>query len=240
MNSKNPASTAEKSDEIRKVSIRTKLIIIFGLLIAISSAIQSIIAVNKARTAIKEKIEIQLTEKAKDVAALINARIEGLLSSLQAVGNTPLMKDPNADVKEILEFLNTEKNINPRIIRIDFCDMNGIRYSGKNLLNIGDRDWYKKAISGKTVLSEPIVSRLDGSLVFVGAAPVYDDNGRLIRVLTATIKGTALSALVDDIVVGKTGNSYVIDQTGTIIAHKDIALVESQTNSIALSKTDSS
>ena len=29
MNSKNPASTAEKSDEIRKVSIRTKLINIF-------------------------------------------------------------------------------------------------------------------------------------------------------------------------------------------------------------------
>lgn len=236
----NHAAATEKNVEIRKVSIRTKLIIIFGLLIAISSAIQSIIAVNKARTAIKEKIEIQLTEKAKDVAALINARIEGLLSSLQAVGNNPLMKDPNADVKEILEFLNTEKNINPRIIRLDFCDMNGIRYSGKNLLNIGDRDWYKKAINGKTVLSEPIVSRLDGSLVFVGAAPVYDDNGRLIRVLTATIKGTALSALVDDIVVGKTGNSYVIDQTGTIIAHKDIALVESQTNSIALSKTDSS
>ena len=75
MNSKNPASTAEKSDEIRKVSIRTKLIIIFGLLIAISSAIQSIIAVNKAKSAIREKIEIQLTEKAKDVAALINARI---------------------------------------------------------------------------------------------------------------------------------------------------------------------
>ena len=233
-------ATEKKADEIRKISIRTKLIIIFGLLVAISSAIQSFIAINKARTAIKEKIEIQLTEKAKDVSALINSRIEGLLNSLQAAGNMPLIKDPNADAKEILAFLNTLKNIHPQILRIDFCDTNGIRYSGTNLLNIGDRDWYKKAMTGKSVLSEPIVSRLDGSLVFVGAAPVYDDKGRLIRIITATIKGTALSKNVDDIIIGKTGNSYVIDQTGTIIAHKDIALVESQTNSIALSKTDSS
>ena len=233
-------ATEKKADEIRKISIRTKLIIIFGLLVAISSAIQSFIAINKARTAIKEKIEIQLTEKAKDVSALINSRIEGLLNSLQAAGNMPLIKDPNADAKEVLAFLNTLKNIHPQILRIDFCDTNGIRYSGTNLLNIGDRGWYKKAMTGKSVLSEPIVSRLDGSLVFVGAAPVYDDKGRLIRIITATIKGTALSKNVDDIIIGKTGNSYVIDQTGTIIAHKDIALVESQTNSIALSKTDSS
>ena len=204
MDLNNHATATEKNVEIRKVSIRTKLIIIFGLLVAISSAVQSIIAINKARTAIREKIEIQLTEKAKDVSALINSRIEGLLNSLQAAGNMPLIKDPNADAKEVLAFLNTLKNIHPQILRIDFCDTNGIRYSGTNLLNIGDRDWYKKAMTGKSVLSEPIVSRLDGSLVFVGAAPVYDDKGRLIRIITATIKGTALSKNVDDIIIGKT------------------------------------
>ncbi|MGP1368599.1 MAG: hypothetical protein ACTTKX_05010 [Treponema sp.] len=114
MDLNNHATATEKNVEIRKVSIRTKLIIIFGLLVAISSAIQSFIAINKARTAIKEKIEIQLTEKAKDVSALINSRIEGLLNSLQAAGNMPLIKDPNADAKEILAFLNTLKNIHPR------------------------------------------------------------------------------------------------------------------------------
>lgn len=226
------------SDNVKKISIATKLIIIFGLLIAASSAVQSFIAVNKARAAIREKIETQLTEKAKDVAALLYARIEGLLSTFEGVANTPLMKDPNTSTEDILEFLASEAGIHNDLLRMDFCDTHGTRYSGNTLLNISDREWYKSALSGKSVLSDPLRSRLDGSLIFVGAVPIYDDGGRLIRVLTATIRGSAMSSNVNDIVIGKTGECFVVDRTGTIIAHKDESLVEKQMNTIDAARSD--
>ena len=228
----------DTADNVRKISIGTKLIIIFGLLIAVSSAVQSFIAVGKARIAIREKIETQLTDKAKDVAAIFNARVEGLLSTVQGVANTPFIKNPNAQTEDILEFLNSETGLHEDLLRMDFCDIHGTRYSGSTLLSIGDREWYKKALSGKSNLSDPLRSRLDGSLVFVGAVPVYDTSGRLIRVLTATIKGTAMSSIVSDIVIGKTGQCFVVDKNGTIIAHKDLSLVDKQMNTIEAAKTD--
>ena len=240
MKLENLASRATDSKSIKKISIRTKLIIIFGLLIALSSAIQSIIAVTKAHTAIRDKIETQLTEKAKDVASIISARIEGLLNTFDGIANTSMLKDPDADHGALLAFLSSQKTVHSDILRMDFCDTNGIRYSGTNLLQIADREWYKQALRGKSVLSEPIRSRLDNSIIFVAAVPVYDTRGRLIRVLTATIAGSTLSKNVDDIVIGKTGHCYVVDHSGTIIAHKDRSYVENQTNIVTLAKTDKS
>lgn len=49
-------------------SLKNKLVFIFGILIAVASLIEGLIAVRIARKAVTEKISSHLTDKADDVA----------------------------------------------------------------------------------------------------------------------------------------------------------------------------
>ena len=69
---------------------------------------------------------------------------------------------------------------------------------------------------------------------------MYDDNQKVIGVLSAAADGQMLSDLINDIVIGKTGSCYIIGQTGTTIAAIDSDLVKNQNNNIEKSKTDAS
>ena len=68
--------------------------------------------------------------------------------------------------------------------------------------------------------------------------PIYDDNNQTNDILAATIDGSWLSEQIKDIVVGKTGNCYIMGDTTNIVADKDIELVRNQVSIIELAKTD--
>ena len=54
------------------------------------------------------------------------------------------------------------------------------------------------------------------------------------------VDGLWLSDQIDDIVVGKTGACYILDSTGTVIAHKLESLVTEKENVQEIVKTDAS
>ena len=64
----------------KRFSISNKLIIIFGLLIAVASLTEGALAISFARKAVIEKLEIQLIDKALDEAEIIDAKITAFFS----------------------------------------------------------------------------------------------------------------------------------------------------------------
>ena len=67
----------------KRFSISSKLIIIFGLLIAAASLIEGTLALRIARQAVIEKIEAQLIDKALDEAEIIDAKITAFFQFLE-------------------------------------------------------------------------------------------------------------------------------------------------------------
>lgn len=59
----------------KRFSLKNKLILIFGALIALASSIEGLFAVRVARKAVTEKVEGHLTGKAQDTAEIIDGRI---------------------------------------------------------------------------------------------------------------------------------------------------------------------
>ena len=94
------------------------------------------------------------------------------------------------------------------------------------------------ARNGKSFISEPLLARTTQKLIQVISVPVYDNNHQIIGVLSADIDGLWLSRQIEDIVVGKTGNCYIMGNTGIIIADTDTNLVKSQANIIEQAKTN--
>ena len=64
----------------KRFSIKNKLIIVFGLLIAVSSLAEGTLAIRLARKAVIEKLEVQLIDKTLDEAEIIDAKITAFFS----------------------------------------------------------------------------------------------------------------------------------------------------------------
>ena len=224
----------------KRFSLRYKLILIFGLLIAAASIVEIVLAVRTARKAVTEKVEAHLIDKATDVAEIIDGRVTALFQFIGGVARMPALRDNSLLFGQRAKLLAKEAENNSKIEYFALCDLEGQRYdpvSGKQTF-IGDRNWFKAAVKGTNFISEPLLSRVTNKLQFILAVPIKDDHNAIIGVLSAAIPGNILSQEIGDIVVGQTGYCYILGLTGTTIAHKNFDLVTSQDNILNNAKTN--
>ncbi|WP_428771203.1 methyl-accepting chemotaxis protein [Treponema sp. HNW] len=223
-------------------SIRKKLLIIFGLLVFTAGSIQGVLAVRTARKAVTEKIETHLIDKAADTAEILDGRITAFFQFFEGIARMPILTDPSYSYLEKTEFLKREIAFNEAVLELDITDIEGNRHTNSGVvIPVSDREWFKSAIAGKNFFSEPLISRTGSrDLVGVFAVPIYDENRRVAAILAGSVNGLWLTESIDDIVVGKTGEAYVLGVTGTTIAYKDIQWVKEQRNASVLAQKDSS
>ena len=225
----------------KRFSLRTKLILVFGLLILTVGFILALLAVRTARKAVTEKVETHLIDKATDTAEIIDGRANTICQFLEGIARMPILTDPASSYTDKIALLKAEEAFNPLIHSFTFCDIAGNAYvSSGQMVSVQDREWFLSAIKGKTFITEPILSRADGSLSLTFAVPIYDNNRTVIGVLAADLFAQKLSEEISDIVVGKTGYCYILGLTGTTIASKDFTEVEKMENAQDTVKTDSS
>jgi len=225
----------------KRFSIRTKLILIFGFLVLSASMLEAFFAVRTARKAVVEKIEAHLIDKATDTAEVIDGKVTAFFQFFEGIARTPILRDPTLSYQEKTAYLVKEAAFNPRIHKMNLCDMHGIRYAENGQqIDVSDREYFRAASQGKNFVAEPVISRLDGDLILVFTVPVYDDNRAIINVLLATVEASILSHDIHDIVVGQTGYCYILGLTGTTIASKDFDRVKAMENVGKMASTDSS
>ena len=123
---------------------------------------------------------------------------------------------------------------------VSFADANGTPYDNDSL-DLSARDYFQGAISGTTYISSPLVSKrveANNAIVLYVAAKVK--NGTYDGITLAELSNDIFSQIIKDVTIGEKGYGFIVDKTGTIIAHKDNSLVESFTNYINLGQKDSS
>ena len=223
-----------KLKKTKRFSIRTKLLLIFGLLIIVAVFMLGMLALAIAKRATTEKVETHLIDKAKDTAEIIDGRIESLFQFLDGIARMPILSDAETTEKEKMEVLKAEAAFNSQIEELNLTTLQGKRHtSNGQVIDVADRDWFHSVKNGKDYFSEPLISRIDNSkLIIVVAVPIYDSNRNLSAVLAANISGTWLSDNIKDIVVGQTGGCLIINNEGVTLGHKDTSVVKAMLNTI--------
>lgn len=88
------------------------------------------------------------------------------------------------------------------------------------------RPWYQNAVnSGKIIWTDPYVDEGTKQLVVTVAKPVYSTRGDLTGVVGADISLDTLSEFISNAKIGSEGYFYLADIKGTVLAHKDAALI---------------
>jgi len=226
---------------IRKhFSMRNKLLIIFGLLIAVATLVLGGLTSQIAKKAVSEKVEAQLTDDAIYIAKIIEGRIDSFFQFLQAVAQNPLLESSDLSPLEKSQRLQGKTTAHEHITHFAFVDTAGIHYSGNGKqTDMHDRDWFIATMSGKPFIARPRISRTTGTLRNIIAVPVFNSNKAVIGALCAGIETSIFSNQIKDITAGESGGCYIIGSDCSMIAHKIIDIAIAQENAIEKAKTDS-
>lgn len=224
----------------RRFSIRIRMVLIFGGLVFAGLSILDVLAIEQARSGIKERVEAHLSDKAEDTARLLEASILQWYNYLEALTLQQILHDPTINYHEKAAFLKNLADKDESIVNYIIVDTKGIRYlPDGSTLDVSSTQWFKDSDNGKKkVCSSPFFSLATGKLVLMMAVPILDTNNQVLAILGAAMDGFTLSDDVETITVGKSGSCFIIDEGGVLIASKMRDLVQKRFNPVEDAKTN--
>ena len=226
---------------VRRFSMRNKLLFIFGILILVMGVFLTVLAVTVGKKAVIENVEQQLNMKAQDTAEIIDRRLDALLQFLQGIASNPDLQRTDLSMHQKVVIISTGIIRNKYIESFGICDLKGDFYDlSDKIVSGADRDWFKAAAAGHNFIADPRLSRATKKIQIRIGIPIFDNNNTVIAVLCVATNKKILTNSINDIVIGKSGYCYVVDRTGTFIAHKDEDMIMSSVNMIEDAKKDSS
>jgi len=217
-----------------KLIIRLPLII--GAVVLITAGSISIISIQISSSVLEESLIEEMGNKNELSADLISTTLNGRLNVLWEIANRASTRTMNWGI--------IQPNLLPDVERLGYEEIGIVYPDGftqyvidDSTTNLGDRDYIIQAFSGKAAISDVIISRRTGDAVVMFAAPIFQSDeprAPIIGVLIARMDGgQALSNLVVDLRSSMpSGYSYLVNNEGTFIAHRNTEIVANQFNPI--------
>ncbi|ABC76570.1 methyl-accepting chemotaxis protein [Syntrophus aciditrophicus] len=89
-------------------------------------------------------------------------------------------------------------------------------------IDASDRDYFKKAMQGNCNFSDVFRSKATGQLISMTACPIFSGRtNKIIGVVGCAINVGYLIDMVNEIKIGQTGYSLLVNEEGTVLAHPD-------------------
>jgi methyl-accepting chemotaxis protein len=217
-------------------SIKTKLVLLFSILLIVVSVGLGFISLLSSSDALVSSVDKTMPKIADQGAKLVESRIDNELQALNLLATIDAL-EVNDILDKKIEFLSSRKKMRD-YIRMGFADKNGDAiYENGDKANVKDREYFQKALTGELVVSDPIISKSTNSLTVVFAVPIKNGND-ISGVLFATKDGNMLSSMTNDITFGNTGKAFMLNKAGTTIAHSKKELVMAMDNDFENVKSD--
>lgn len=219
-------------------SIKTKMIIKLGALILIICAGLGFISYFTSNNALVSNVNTTLPQIAIQTASSVEQKMTGDLNVLESIVSRKEIADPENSYYNKLEIFKEEtKRLG--YIKMGIADLNGdILYTDGKTSNVAEREYFQKAKSGTKNISDPIIGKSDGSVIIVYAVPVKSGNS-IVGILVCTADSSQLSKFTNNVKFGKTGNAFMVNNSGIVVAHNNVELVQKMYNPIEEAKKDS-
>lgn len=225
-----------KSGESIGSRIQMIIILLVGISVFVVATLSSILnyvsTVSTVEQAMGETVKITADRIAQELTAAKNI-VAALGSTARLASDTVSPEEKQELINQRVEYYNMERGkfISPNGI----CEADGTDYN--------DRDYFKRAMKGEIVITDPIRSKTTGELSVIIASPVWKDGdsstGEVTGVVFMLPKPSFLNDIAASVKVSENGGCYIINAEGTTVAHSTVSLAESQNNTIENAKKDS-
>lgn len=204
-------------------SLKSKLVFITVLAFVIYGSVSEYYSIRLCGKAMLKTIGTLSVSKIETVSKLLVDRTEDQFDSLNELAAALMEEELESEKTALLSsfisrnesclFLTIVTN-NDKIYRFDRGTRSLMQVVSVAENTVGKID--------KNTLRGPFFD-FSGREVLEFSVPVYDSENKLQFVLSSCIDAGALSFVIRDIKVGKTGYCYILDEDGTLIAHKDVS-----------------
>jgi methyl-accepting chemotaxis protein len=231
MNVKEKKFKNTKRERFVMKSIKTRLIVIFTLIILMLTSglgYSSEIVISKS---ILEDTQDDLKNMANSEAKFVQAKMDAELRYIDALAQNEIILDDKVSLEKKIDFLEKEAE-RTGYIAFAFVDKEGnsTTLDRENVkTNVKDRDYFQQAMKGEGAVSDIIISKVTGKPVVIFAVPLKK-NGEQVGVLYGRRDALNLSDISNSITYGKTGYGYILNNEGVAVGHKEKDLVLQQYN----------
>ncbi|NLU36750.1 MAG: hypothetical protein GXX01_07010, partial [Clostridiales bacterium] len=216
--------------KIQAGSLRFKIIAYFTAAILFISLIMGLLAISISSRIVTEEAEKGMMALAEEAAIVTQGRIEEPQIVLATMAQMQELTGMNRFV-QISALSRMIKHTNFISLAVLDAKEGEAHFVDGTTLDLSDMDFIQKALNGEFAVSEIVNIQISHEPVIMFAAPIVR-NEQVAGALIGCSKISVLSDLTNDITYGETGHAYMIDNTGTVVAHKDINLVNNQWNPI--------
>ncbi|MDF2885713.1 MAG: methyl-accepting chemotaxis protein [Lacrimispora sp.] len=216
-------------------TIKSKLFFVIFLLLFATSAVNVITGISASYYSIIENTKSDMNAMGEIANTALAAEISVLKEQTQSLASQ-LGTVQSGDMGKKLSVLDTAMK-STKFKALAIAGSDGKLFSTDQTLNGQDfssKSFFSDSLQGKTTISS--TEALDKQMVFYVCSPLPSQSGVVIGVLDSLY----FSHIIENIVIGKTGNVFMLDNTGTFVANKRANLVEERQNFIEKAKTDPS
>ncbi|MBO4369294.1 MAG: HAMP domain-containing protein [Desulfovibrio sp.] len=187
---------------------------------------------NAANTILAKSIHSAATNYKDAVNAMASlTRLKPLIDHI-SLGSSKDGSTKEEAQKKAQAVMESFPNIYHNFMQFNLADANGLVIASSNPstvnnVNVSSRDYFRKAMQGDIVISEPIMSKSTGEKTVMVAAPVKNSQGQTGAVLYTILSCKRLiTDTIEGVKIGKTGYSYLVDSSsGLTLAHPDYSNV---------------
>jgi methyl-accepting chemotaxis protein len=228
---------------MKKMSLNTKLVL-FGIALAMTPLVLvAMVSSDRSTTSLDNAVRSELTTASKSLASMVNLTLSGELKVLKALATRPAIVQAvdsvnkrgasnSTDVtdKATRELSGFRKDFEAAYETIILTGLDGIicadGVDGTNKgINIADRDSVKAAMQGKASVGTVLKSKATGNPVVRLSVPVLSESGTVIGSLTSAVKPELFCGIIENTKIGKSGNAFLVDNNGIVIAHQNKDLI---------------
>ncbi len=193
----------------------------------------SIVAVSwsRASSELSDAVETGTLDLAHAVASDISIVNTSEFKMLESLANLSVIRDPNVDMHDKWELVNSAVKGNSRYYGLGFFNSDGIGYAttGK-WSDLHTRKYLSVSMRGLNALQDPDWSAVNGHLCSYYAVPVRDPNGSQIAEISAVVDATELCDTMLSINIGTNSHPFVMNRvSGNYVAHQDPELIKTTT-----------
>ena len=216
-------------------SIKIRLITYISLLVIISLSALGLLGIYQAKNAIEAEAISGLQRLSLEASHSTDIAIQSHLDTIKSIASSNEIQS--------MDWIEQKKYLQQQTGHTDFLSFAVVNLKGDatfndgKTANIADRAYFKSALSGETLISDMVISKLTSKPELVYATPIHKGS-QIVGVLIARRDGFALSDITDQLGYGKSGYAYMINENGDVIAHKDRTRVEKMQNTILESETN--
>jgi len=203
-------------------NLQLKVTLAFLLVSLIPLGTASIFSVRTANEVVERIVQNQLENVAAEKQALLERWIAERKADLEVLAGSATVKRMNpVEVAPYFDLVGVQYGVYRRFIIAGLDGETVYDSNGASDVSRQGETWYEEAIGGRLYMSGIELEAAGQESVFRLATPIRDSNGQPQGALCAMVSTQAILKRVLRVQLGETGECYLVDKSGTFLAHKD-------------------